>query len=181
MKPIFLIGYMGSGKTTLGEALAKEMNMQFIDLDHYIECHFHKQVRQIFAESGEQAFRDIERRMLLEVACFDDVIVACGGGTPCQPGNMEQMNLHGTTVYLTVGIDRLVQRLSLPSAKAKRPLIADKSDDELHDFIARALAARAKWYEKALISFDSTDIETAYTTTLRAKELKQLLMARGLA
>lgn len=91
------------------------------------------------------------------------------------------MNLHGTTVYLTVGIDRLVQRLSLPSAKAKRPLIADKSDDELHDFIAQTLAARAKWYEKALISFDSTDIETAYTTTLRAKELKQLLMARGLA
>lgn len=181
MKPIFLIGYMGSGKTTLGKALAKEMNVQFIDLDHYIECRFHKQISKIFADSGEQTFRDIERRMLHEVACFDDVVVACGGGTPCQPGNMDEMNHYGTTIYLTVGIDRLVQRLSLPGAKAKRPLIAGKSDAELHDFICQALASRAQWYEKASIHFDSTDIETAHTTTLRAQELKQLLIERHLA
>ena len=79
MKRIFLIGYMGAGKTTVGRKLAKEMNLSFIDLDLYIEGRYHRSIRQLFAERGEEAFRDIEKRLLHEVAEFEDVLVSTGG------------------------------------------------------------------------------------------------------
>ena len=83
MRRIILIGYMGSGKTTVGKALSKETGMMFYDLDWYIESRMHKTVSQIFAEKGEEGFRKIEYNMLHEVAEFEDVIISCGGGTPC--------------------------------------------------------------------------------------------------
>ncbi len=83
MTRIFLIGYMGSGKTTLGRAYAKEMGLTFIDLDWYIEERFHTSVQKLFAQRGEEDFRRIEQKMLHEVADFEDVVIACGGGTPC--------------------------------------------------------------------------------------------------
>ena len=101
MQPIFLIGYMGSGKTTLGKALAKHLCKEFIDLDTYIECRFHASVKQLFAQRGEEGFRDLERRMLHEIADFEDVIVACGGGTPCYFDNMDYIVGHGFAIYLT--------------------------------------------------------------------------------
>lgn len=82
MKTIFLIGFMGCGKSTLGRALGRATSMEFIDLDHYIETRYHKNVREIFATEGEERFRDMERRMLREVGEFENVIIACGGGTP---------------------------------------------------------------------------------------------------
>lgn len=122
MTPIFLIGYMGSGKTTLGRALAEKMQCEFIDLDHYIENRFHKTVKQIFAEFGEDRFRDIETRMLEEVADFTDVIVACGGGTPCFGRNIDVMREKGLVIYLYVSAQCLFNRLTLPHSKAKRPI-----------------------------------------------------------
>ena len=80
---IFLTGYMGAGKTTLGKAFARELNVPFIDLDWYIEERFHKSIRELFAERGEASFRELERSMLHEVSEFEDVIVSTGGGTPC--------------------------------------------------------------------------------------------------
>lgn len=100
MKRIILIGYMGAGKTTLGKALAQATDLQFIDLDWYIEERFHTSIQQIFADKGESGFRDIERRMLHEVAEFEDVIISCGGGTPCYFDNIDYMNLQGDTIYL---------------------------------------------------------------------------------
>ena len=82
MTRIFLIGYMGSGKTTLGRALAPALDLQFIDLDHYIEQRYRKTIAQLFAESGEEGFREIERRILHEVGEFENVIISTGGGTP---------------------------------------------------------------------------------------------------
>ena len=79
MKRIFLIGYMGAGKTTVGKVLSRQLELSFIDLDHYIEGRYHKTVGQLFAEKGEDVFRDIERRMLREVAAFEDVLVSTGG------------------------------------------------------------------------------------------------------
>ena len=171
MQPIFLIGYMGSGKTTLGKALAKAMNKDFIDLDHYIEGRFHATVKQIFSEHGEDGFRDIERRMLQEVADFEDVIVACGGGTPCYFDNMEYMRTHGLTIYLTTPPERLALRLALPGSRAKRPLIAGKSDEELLDFVNEALAKREPFYNKAQMTFCSTKIENAKETIQTAQIL----------
>ena len=88
MKRIFLIGYMGAGKTTVGKVLSRQLELSFIDLDHYIEGRYHKTVGQLFAEKGEDAFRDIERRMLREVAAFEDVLVSTGGGAPRLPESL---------------------------------------------------------------------------------------------
>ena len=96
MRPIFLIGFMGSGKTTLAKALSRATGLEYIDLDAYIEARFHANVSEIFAREGQDRFRDMERRMLREVAEFEDVIVACGGGTPCFFDNVDYMNSKST-------------------------------------------------------------------------------------
>ena len=94
MKSIILIGYMGAGKTTIGKLLASNLNCEFYDLDWYIESRFHKSIPEIFAERGEDGFRQIEHSMLQEVVGFEDAVIAVGGGTPCFFDNMEIMNTH---------------------------------------------------------------------------------------
>ena len=98
MRRIFLIGYMGSGKTTLGKAFAKAAGLEFIDLDWYIEERLHKTISKIFAEQGESGFREIERKLLHEAGDFEDGLIACGGGTPCFFDNMDYMNQAGASV-----------------------------------------------------------------------------------
>ena len=173
MKPIFLIGYMGCGKSTMGRAVSALTGVPFIDLDNYIEQRFHLTVKEIFAQRGEDGFRDVERRMLQEVADFEDVIVACGGGTPCFFDNMEYMNSHGTTVFLNTPIDRLHSRLM--RGRHKRPLIADKDDEELMTFIKEALAKRMDHYSKAQISFSSERLENKSEIANTAREFAELL------
>lgn len=157
MKPIFLIGYMGSGKSTLGRALGRLTGMEFIDLDHYIENRFHKTIRDIFATEGEARFRDIERRMLVEVSQFEDVVIACGGGTPCFGDNMELMNRAGTTVVLDTSMAKLTSRLK--RGRHKRPLIAGMDDERLEAFIADNLESRRPFYDKATHRFASDLLE----------------------
>ncbi|MBR2638617.1 MAG: shikimate kinase [Bacteroidaceae bacterium] len=157
MTRIFLVGYMGAGKTTLGRALARELNLGFIDLDCYIEERYHKSISQIFAEKGEEEFRLLEQRLLHEVAEFEDVIISTGGGTPCFFDNIDYMNRQGTTVYLQVPIERLFIRLSI--ARSKRPLIKDKKDEELRLFIEQQLAKRQAYYSRAGHSFVADRLE----------------------
>ncbi|MDE6101148.1 MAG: shikimate kinase [Paramuribaculum sp.] len=157
MKPIFLIGFMGSGKSTLGRALAKAAGLGFIDLDNYIEKRFHRNVRDLFAQRGESGFRDIERRMLSEVCDFEDVVVACGGGTPCFFDNMERMNKSGLTVMLEASHEKLLGRLKL--GRRRRPLIASMSDDELSAFIHKMLDSRKVFYSKAAACFCSDNLD----------------------
>lgn len=157
MTRIFLVGYMGAGKTTLGRALAKELGIQFIDLDSHIEERLCKSVSQIFADKGEEGFREIERRMLHEVGEFEDVVISTGGGTPCFFDNIDYMNAQGTTVYLQVPEERLHERLKI--AKSKRPLLKDKNDDEIMQFIKEQLARRDAFYQKAAHTFTSDRLE----------------------
>ena len=157
MKAIYLIGDMGSGKSTLGKALAQRCEVEFIDLDDYIEARAGKKIREIFADDGEAAFRDLERRMLLEVSGKDCVLVACGGGTPCFGDNMELMNSHGTTILLQTSHERLFERLK--RGRHKRPLIASLTDEELDVFISEQLAKRMPHYSKSAEVFDSTLLE----------------------
>ncbi len=141
------MGFMGAGKTTLGKALARDLGVSFIDLDQYIEARFMKSVSQIFALKGEQGFREIESRMLREVGEFDDVIVSCGGSTPLIGDNMDFMLQHGQTVYLKCDNETLLNRLKV--ARAQRPLIASKTDQELAQFIESETKRREPGYLKA--------------------------------
>ncbi|MBO7302134.1 MAG: shikimate kinase [Bacteroidaceae bacterium] len=171
MRRIFLIGYMGSGKTTLGRALAKELGLQFIDMDSYIETRFCKTISKIFAEKGEDGFRETERRILHEVGDFEDVIISTGGGTPCFFDNVEYMNGQGTTVFLDVPEERLFIRLSI--ARNNRPLIKDKSDDELRNFITEQLAKRRPHYEKAQYKFIADKLEDTLQVDMSVKNFKK--------
>ena len=154
---LFLIGYMCSGKTTLGRALARDLGLDFIDMDQYIEGRFHRTVSQLFSERGEEGFRQLERAMLHEICEIEDVIVATGGGAPCFFDNMEYLNAHGVTVWLQATPDVLRTRLLL--SRNKRPLAASIPEDELYDFIVSALAAREPFYSRATYVFDGSKLE----------------------
>ena len=158
MNRIFLIGYMCSGKTTLGKLLAKELQADFIDMDWYIEQRFHCTVRDIFAERGEDGFRKIEQNILHEVGEFENVFIATGGGTPCFFGNMEWMNAHGDTVFLQTSEDTLFRRLQ--SGKQTRPILMNKTDEELRSFIVEALKARMPFYSQAKYCFIADELES---------------------
>ena len=152
MRRIILVGYMGSGKTTVGKALSKETGMMFYDLDWYIESRMRKSVSQIFAERGEEGFRKIEYNMLHEVAEFEDVIISCGGGTPCFFDNMDYLNQQGDVIYLKATPETLYKHLLM--AKIERPLLKGKSAEELIAYITKHLKERSPFYEKARYILD---------------------------
>ena len=173
MKRIFLIGYMGAGKTTLGKAFARAMGLTFVDLDWYIEERFHKTVSQIFTERGEEGFRELEKRMLHEASDFENVVISVGGGTPCFFDNMEYMNQVGETVFLDVDNKVLFRRLKV--AKHQRPLLANKTDEELMTFIQEALEKRLPYYTKAKYVFNGELLENRYQIQQSVERLKELL------
>lgn len=169
---IILIGYMGAGKTTVGKALAKDLGLMFYDLDWYIESRMRKTVAQIFKESGEEGFRNIERNMLHEVAEFENVIISCGGGTPCFFDNMDYMNQQGETLYLQASPEVLSKHLKM--GKSVRPLIVGKTDEELLQFINESLEKRNPYYTQAkhILNVDLMDnFEKIKITVDKAKEL----------
>ena len=170
---IFLIGYMGAGKTTLGKAFARAMGLTFVDLDWYIEERFHKTVSQIFAERGEEGFRELEKRMLHEVGDFEDVVISVGGGTPCFFDNIDYMNQAGETVFLDVDNKVLFRRLKV--AKQQRPLLANKTDEELVAFIQEALQKRLPHYTKAKHVFNGEFLENRRQIQQSVERLKELL------
>lgn len=145
---IFLIGYMGSGKTTIGRMIAKKLNIQFYDLDHYIENKYRTTIALLFQEKGEAAFREIERNCLHEVGEFENVLIATGGGAPCFFDNIDFMNNNGTTIYFRLKANELTERL-LAARDGQRPLIANKTPEELKKFIAETIAKREPFYSKA--------------------------------
>lgn len=144
---IYLIGYMGCGKSTLGRKLAAALQLSFIDLDTFLEEKYFRTIPQIFAEEGEAGFRLKEQKVLHEVAAFDNIIVATGGGAPCFFDNMEVMNNSGFCIFLDIETQSLVNRLI--HAKTERPIIKGKSPEELCDFIEEMMKKRRPFYEKA--------------------------------
>lgn len=171
MQSIILIGYMGAGKTTIGHALAKELGVQFYDLDWYIEMRFHKTVAQIFEERGEEAFREMERNMLHEVAEFENIVISCGGGTPCFYDNMEYMNSLCKTIYLKASPDVLAAHLKM--GKTVRPLIQGKTDEELTEYIRQSLEKREPYYSKAQHTFCVDLLETREKVGESVKQLRE--------
>jgi shikimate kinase len=164
---------MGAGKTTLGKAFARAMGLTFVDLDWYIEERFHKTVSQIFTERGEEGFRELEKRMLHEASDFENVVISVGGGTPCFFDNMEYMNQVGETVFLDVDNKVLFRRLKV--AKHQRPLLANKTDEELMTFIQEALEKRLPYYTKAKYVFNGELLENRRQIQQSVERLKELL------
>ena len=173
MKRIILVGYMGSGKTTVGKALARELGLQFYDLDWYIENRRRKTVPQIFAERGEEGFRQIERNMLHEVAEFEDVVISCGGGTPCFFDNMDYLNSQAQVVWLKATPEVLHRHLLM--GKGDRPLLKGKTPDELIAYIREQLEYREQFYSKARYVLDVSLMDNYEKIAITVHELCQLL------
>ena len=173
MKRIILTGYMGAGKTTVGRALAKDIGLPFYDLDWYIESRMRKKVAEIFAERGEEGFRQMERNMLHEVAEFENVIVSCGGGTPCFFDNMDYMNQQGQVVWLRCEPDVLYKHLMM--GKGDRPLLKGKSPEELTAYIREQLAYREQFYSKARYTLDVSLMDNYEKIGITIEKLKALL------
>ena len=173
MTRIILIGYMGAGKTTIGKALSKELGIIFYDLDWYIESRMRKTVSEIFAERGEEGFRKIEYNMLHEVAEFEDVIISCGGGTPCFFDNMDYLNQQGQVVYLKAEPEVLYKHLQM--AKVERPLLKGKSKEELLTFIKEQLDKREPFYTKARYTLDVSLMDNYDKIKISVEKIKELL------
>lgn len=143
---------MGSGKSTVGRGLAQSLGYDFLDLDTYIERRNFKTIPEIFAQEGEEAFRKIEQKALHEVAEFDNVVVATGGGAPCFFDNMEVIKCSGKSLFLNGSPRILAERLL--HSKTERPLIKGKSENELIAFIDETLHKRSQWYRQADVVLD---------------------------
>jgi shikimate kinase len=164
---------MGSGKTTVGKALAKELGLQFYDLDWYIESRRRKTVPQLFAERGEDGFREIECNMLHEVAEFEDIVLSCGGDTPCFFDNMDYMNRQGEVIWLKADAEVLYKHLLM--GKTERPLLKGKSPDELIAFIREQLEKREPFYAKAHHVLDVSLMDTYEKINISVTKAKELL------
>lgn len=173
MNRIIIIGYMGAGKTTVGKALSKELGIPFYDLDWYIESRMRKTVAQLFSERGEEGFRQIEYNMLHEVAEFEDVIISCGGGTPCFFDNIDYMNEQGETIYLKATPEVLYGHLKM--GKTVRPLLLGKTEDELLSYIGQQLSVRENYYNKAKHILDVSLLDNYEKIKITVKELRKLL------
>ena len=152
---IVLLGYMASGKSTIGREISKKLDMKFIDLDDYISKREKRSISEIFKVEGEIYFRRIESLYLGEILnSKDSFILSLGGGTPCYSNNMELiLNSDASSIYIKASIKTLVSRLI--AEKNKRPLVADLDDDKLIEFVAKHLFERRFFYEQASITVNS--------------------------
>lgn len=170
---IFLIGMPGAGKSTLGRALGKALGRQFIDLDHYIQNRFCTTISELFAQRGEEGFRQLEHNMLHEAGEMEDVVIACGGGTPCFYDNMEFMLSRGPVIHLEATRSRLLERLS--KRRSHRPAIADKNDEEIGVYIDELTAKRGPTYARAHHTLESTELEDRSSIEQAVKNCISLL------
>ena len=153
---IFLLGYMGTGKTHLGKLWAVQHGMSFYDLDHEIEQNAGMTIREMFEKHGEHYFREKEREVLHEFENKDKFILSTGGGTPCFFDNMQWMNKKGITIYLNTSIPILAERLL--KEKAHRPLIQNLTNEELIPFIQNNINKRNKFYTQSNVILDTETI-----------------------
>lgn len=150
---IFLLGFMAAGKTTIGKKLAQKLNFNFFDLDFYIEKKHKATISYIFNLVGEEGFRLIEHRTLLEILNYDNYILSTGGGTPCFYNNISKIRNHGLSIYLKISANLLVKRLK--KSKRKRPLVNNFSEKELTNFVSKQILLREKYYLKADLVFEA--------------------------
>ena len=153
---IFLIGFMGSGKTHWGNLLSQKLQIPFFDLDAVIEEKEEKEITSIFAETGEEYFRMLEKDVLfLLTESHESFVMATGGGTPCFFNNIDYMKSRGTTVWINCSVECLHNRLV--REKEKRPLISNIPDEELNSFIIKKFSDRKIFYQQAQVVMNDED------------------------
>lgn len=154
---VYIIGFMGSGKSTTGKQLAENLGWKFIDLDKEIENTEGRSVREIFSASGEAYFRNIESESLSGLTTETNTVISVGGGTPCFGTNMDFMTGTGIVVYLRMTPEQLKSRLD--GLNSDRPLIDNLQKNELLEFITDKLSEREKYYLKAPIIINGIDLD----------------------
>ncbi len=159
MKAIYLVGYMGAGKSTVGRKLAEKLGFDFIDTDIFLENRFRRRVIDMFAEVGEASFRKRERYAIEDLSGMENCVIATGGGLPCHSDNMSLLLATGLVLYLDASDDCLCQRLEL--CKRTRPSVKDKSGQELLQHIQGAMQMRRPIYEQAHKSYSIENIKNS--------------------
>lgn len=168
--PIFLLGYMTSGKSSLGKKLAKQLHLKFIDLDCEIEEKEGLSISEIFQEKGETYFRNVEAQALRNIQASDKAVIALGGGTPCYHNNMEYIKKTGMSIFLDMSEETLIGRLR--KKKSKRPMVAQLNDTELKAFVHQQLEERRVFYQQANIQIPSNE-KPAISVLLKALSLTE--------
>ncbi|MBN2174797.1 MAG: AAA family ATPase [Bacteroidales bacterium] len=166
---IYLVGYMGSGKTTVGKKLSALLNYGFVDLDELIEREYRITIPRIFEKYDEKTFRVIEQKSLQHTFSYTDTLVSTGGGAPCFFDNMEQINRHGISIYLQLSTKSIYHRLI--GSKKKRPLLKEKSPEEIMQFIEKTLTFREPFYLKANLTVKGEDLKPSELYEILKPEL----------
>lgn len=165
---IYLVGYMGAGKSTTSKRLAKQLGWEAYDTDRLFEERFKISINDFFKKYDAELYRRLETQILHETLSFDQAVIATGGGTPCFNNNMEWMNQNGFTVFLKISPESAIMRLS--QSKVKRPLIYDRPPEELEEFIRSNYAERLPFYEQAQLTFKGENCDVEALATLIPKE-----------
>lgn len=170
---IFLIGFMGSGKTFVGKQLAAQLDIGFFDTDDMLEKHVGLTIPDIFKQFGEQVFRQMEQQILQGTSHLEYCIISTGGGLPCFDGNMQWMNENGLTIYLKTTPELIFQRLAVSAAT--RPLIADYDQEQLKQFISEKMTERSVFYAHAHLVYEQTATSEAQITEELRDYLKRFI------
>lgn len=155
---------MGSGKSYSGRQLAQQAGIPFVDLDEWIETREGSSIRALFEQKGEPYFREVEQAALREMARFPDVVVSCGGGTPCFHDNMHWMNEQGVTIYLRASVEILACRLALQPEQ--RPLLKGMEGERLEAFIRSKLEERRRYYLESSVIYDQRSADEPVAANL---------------
>jgi shikimate kinase len=161
---VFLVGFMGSGKSTLGKRLAKKIEYEFSDMDEMLEQKEGMRVSEIFQIKGEKYFRKMETELIREFDRNSNMVIATGGGAPCIGDNMKLMNEKGVTVYLKMSPGALASRLE--NARQIRPLIANLNTEDLQDYIAEKLKDREKYYLQSRCIIKGENVKPEHVISL---------------
>lgn len=172
MNRIYLIGYMYSGKSTIGRRLAQRMGMAFLDLDVAIEERYHTTIPLIFQKYGEEAFRKMEREVLQQSTLEENVVISTGGGTPCHFDNMDCILKNGTAVYLEMSYEAILERMA--QSRKQRPLFAGKTPDERQQIVQDHLQQRTPYYAKAQVTVDAFNPDIEQTLASIEKNVLEL-------
>ena len=158
---IFLVGFMGCGKSYVGRNLAPLLGFDYIDMDKYIEEKEGLSIKEIFEQKGENYFRQLEHQYLLEIDSEQNLVVSTGGGAPCFFDNMEIMNKKGLTIYLNRSKDIVIERLL--KGQHKRPLLSGFNAEQLAEFYDERLNTRKPFYEQAMLHAGDAEVEEIAT------------------